>query len=191
MIHSPSRGYLPISKRGSLIGGICCQYKKKHAQLDKRGALIQGWVINPPLTILFLFVISHSNSSKTRSNHLLKHVPGFHFLVHMSLFRWQVKIPWTPDWHDEVVEILQSKTLELRHEGGRYGAPLKQQGGWCLKGWWITDMRDLEYVDSFEDNITSWSDWVKFWKTDWKQFENYILLHWHDDLITKLTHKGR
>jgi len=28
-----------------------------------------------------------------------------------------VKIPWTPDWHDEVVEILQSKTLELRHEG--------------------------------------------------------------------------
>jgi len=53
-----------------------------------------------------------------------------------------VKIPWTPDWHDEVVEILQSKTLELRHEGGMddrnetqvIRCSIETTKGWCLKG---------------------------------------------------------
>ena len=31
----------------------------------------------------------------------------------------QVKIPWSPEWHDELVEILQSKSLDIHHEGGR------------------------------------------------------------------------
>lgn len=32
----------------------------------------------------------------------------------------QVKIPWSPEWHDELVEILQSKTLDVHHEGHQF-----------------------------------------------------------------------
>lgn len=32
----------------------------------------------------------------------------------------QVKIPWSPEWHDELVEILQSKSLDIHHEGHQF-----------------------------------------------------------------------